>query len=60
MIDDDYGTCEATYASLRVYPAGGGLGRVTRLLGLEPTSTVEPSPTHPHRDTDGSTPRRMP
>lgn len=38
MFHDEYATCKATYATLRVYPGELGPDEVTRILGIEPTS----------------------
>jgi hypothetical protein len=39
MYDDDYSSCLRTYATLRVYPGDLDPDEVTRVLGIEPTST---------------------
>ncbi len=38
MYNDDYPTCEATYATLRIYSGDKDPDEVSRVLGLEPTS----------------------
>lgn len=39
MYDDDYATCEETYATLRIYPGEVAPERVTERLGLDPSET---------------------
>lgn len=39
--DDDYPTCQTTYATLRIYHLLLNTDRVTRELGLQPTRTQE-------------------
>lgn len=37
MYDDDYGTCERSYASLLIYPVRTDPETITRRLGIEPS-----------------------
>ncbi len=37
--DDNYTTCSATFATLRIYPGELSVEEVTSLLNIEPTST---------------------
>ena len=37
--DDDYGTCDSTYVTLRLYSETIDASEITRRVGLQPTST---------------------
>lgn len=41
MYDDDYATCEKTFATLRIYPGALDPDEVTRQLGLDPSTTQQ-------------------